>query len=71
MSDFGSGHDLMVQSFGCWMATVCKKCSGCRGVLKRRGDLLGHVVGRKDGAGIIEEPAKKKVVMGHLSGSVG
>ena len=42
------------------MATVCKKCVGCRGVLKRRGDLLGHVVGRKDGEGITGKPVKKK-----------
>ena len=44
------------------MPTVCKNCAGCRGVLKRRGDLLGHVMGRKDGEDILEETVKKKVV---------
>lgn len=42
------------------MPTVCKKCAGCRGVLKRRDDLFWHVVGRKDEEGIIEEIVKKK-----------
>lgn len=57
-------------SVGYWMATVCTEVcwvqKGARGVLKRRGDFLGQVVGRQDGESIIEEMVEKEVVQSQI-----